>query len=101
MINKYSKKLPNGVYYISRLNKIYPDLQDINIMIYKKGLHGGRIYIEVRDTDNDSIPDIVVETTVIRNNAEFMKKHQPKKRLWYMLGKYNSCNVILSHWTLI
>ena len=87
MINKYSKKFPNRLCYISQLNKIYPDLQYINIMIYKKGLHGGRIYIEVRDIDNDSIPDIVIETSVIRNNAEFMKKRQPEKRLWYMLGK--------------
>ena len=80
MINKYSKKFLKGVYYISRNTK-----HKGMIMIYKKGPSGKRIFLEVRDTNKDNIPDVVVETTVEGNDTKSLNK-----QLWRTSsGKYN------------
>ena len=55
------------------------------IMIYKKGPSGKRIFLEVRDTNKDNIPDVVVETTVEGNDTKSLNK-----QLWRTSsGKYN------------
>ena len=92
LINIYSKTFPNGVYYISRSTK-YKGI----IMIYKKGPSGKRIFMEVRDTNKDSVPDVVVETTVVGNDTESLNE-----QLWHTSsGKYNLFKAFLSHWTII
>ena len=91
LINKSPKTFPNRVFYIlqPRKNKNF-------IKIYRKDPSGKRIYMEVIDTDRNSIPDAVVETTVLRYNTK-----SEYRQLWHTSGKYNSFTVLLSHWILI
>ena len=103
LINKSPKTFPNRVFYILRLRKnknfikIYrKDPSGNFIKIYRKDQSGKRIYMEVIDTDRNSIPDAVVETTVLRYNTKSVYR-----QLWHTSGKYNSFTVLLSHWILI
>ena len=91
LINKSPKTFPNRVFYIlqPRKNKNF-------IKIYRKDPSGKRIYMEVIDTDRNSIPDAVVETTVLRYNTK-----SEYRQLWHTSGKYNSFEVLLSHWILV